>query len=223
MTDYTQQTQEDIEEKNTQQEQDTTDNNTTEEEFLEQKQEQDTSNNIIQEQNTDTTTQSKVSEEQTLVEEESKVPTSGFKTQQKGFTPVYKVELDLTNYAEAMDKEKAINPEEGGRWQYSLYTTIKDILNAKDQEEFNKEWNTVLTFFNKNKDGIFNENFIYRFPEHWPGSATEYTTFRRIIHVILQTADVKNRKKTVESIKFDMVTEHLTEDQKNKLFAFYNV
>jgi len=141
--------------------------------------------------------------------------------QQEGFIPVYKVELELTGYADAMDKNKSIVPEEGGKWQYSLFNTIKSIFNAKDQEEFNKEFNTILNFFNKNKNGIFNEKFIYRFPANWVGSSTEFTFFRRIVYLIIQTADPKDRKKVVEHINLETVVEGLSEAQKQKLFNFY--
>ena len=141
----------------------------------------------------------------------------------EGFTPVFKIELDLNNYAEAMDKTKAINPEEGGRWQYSLFNTIKSILNAPDQETFNKEWNTVLNYFNKNKDGIFNESFIFRFPQNWPGSPQEFTMHRRIVYTLIQTANPKTRNKTIADINMSMVTEGMTEKQRNHLNAFYNV
>ena len=141
----------------------------------------------------------------------------------EGFTPVFKIELDLNNYAEAMAKTKAINPEEGGRWQYSLFNTIKSILNVPDQETFNKEWNTVLNYFNKNKDGIFNENFIFRFPQNWPGSPQEFTMHRRIVYTLIQTANPKTRNKTIADINMSMVTEGMTEKQRNHLNAFYNV
>jgi hypothetical protein len=144
-------------------------------------------------------------------------------TKPEGFTPVFKVELDLSSYAEAMDKTKAINPEEGGRWQYSLYNTIRGILNASSQEVFNQEWNTLLAYFNKNKDGIFNENFIFRFPEQWTGSATEFTLFRRVLYTIIQTADPKARKKALVDINMAMVSEGMTEAQRNNLFTFYQV
>jgi len=139
----------------------------------------------------------------------------------EGFKPVFKIELELTSYAEAMDKAKAIDPEEGGRWQYSLFTTIRNTLNNKSQEEFNKEWNTMLLFFNKNKASIFNENFMFRFPEQWPGSANEFTIFRRIVYTIIQTADPKARKKAIAEINLDMVTTGLTEAQRSNLLNFY--
>lgn len=139
----------------------------------------------------------------------------------KGFTPVYKVELNLVGYAEAMDISKPIDPEEGGKWQYNLYHTIKNVINADNQADFNQEWTTILQFFFKNKDGIFNENYIYRFPHYWTGSASEFTSFRRIVYLIIATADPATRRKELASIKLDVVTEGLTEAQRNKLINFY--
>lgn len=144
-------------------------------------------------------------------------------TNQEGFKAVYKIELNLNSYAEAMDKNKSINPVEGGKWQFSLFTTIKSIFNAKDQEEFNNEWNTLLNFFETNKDGIFNENFIFRFPEYWSGSQTEFTTFRRLIHTILNTSNPVTRAKSVNFINLNMVTENMTEAHRNRLFNFYQI
>ena len=140
---------------------------------------------------------------------------------EKGFTPVYKVEIDLISYAEAMDNKKSIVPEEGGKWQYSLYNTIKSVLGAKNQEDFNKEFNTILAFFLKNKDGVFNEKWIFRFPEQWPGSPNEFNFFRRIVYLIIQTADPKGRKKALEDINMEIVTQGLPENQRNMLFNFY--
>lgn len=150
-------------------------------------------------------------------------PKSSQSQPQKGFKPVYKVELELTGYAEAMDKAKPMVPADGGKWQYSLFKAIKSIFLAKSQEDFNNEFNTVLSFFNKNKDGVFNEKFIFRFPENWPGSQSEYTQNRRLVYLIIQTADPKGRKKALDQINMEMVAEGMTEAQKQMLFNFYQM
>lgn len=142
---------------------------------------------------------------------------------QKGFKPVYKVELELSGYAEAMDKKNVMVPEQGGKWQMSLFKAIKSCFAAASQEVFNAEFGTVLNFFNKNKDGIFNEKFIFRFPENWPGSPNEYTQNRRLVYLIIQTADPKGRKKALEQINMEKVAEGMTEPQKQMLFNFYQM
>ena len=157
------------------------------------------------------------------VQKQQEAPAAPVSTTEEGFKPVYKVQLDLANYAEAMDRKKSIVPEEGGKWQYSLFTTIKNVLSTKDQEQFNKEWNTALVFFHQNKDGIFNENFLFRFPEQWPGSSTEFTAFRRIAYVMIQTADAKARRKALQDINMELVVQGLKEDQRTRLLNFYQV
>lgn len=157
------------------------------------------------------------------VEEVKSVQPKAVAPQQEGFTPVYKVELDLNGYAEAMAKTAAIVPEQGGQWQYSLFGSIKGILQTQDQEAFNQEWATLLQFFHKNKDGVFNEKFIFRFPEQWPGSTNEYTINRRVLYVILQTADVQTRAKALRELDLSLAFEGLSEDQRGKLFSFYGV
>jgi len=152
--------------------------------------------------------------------EQSKV--SATQTKQ-GFTPVYKVELELINYAEAMDKKNAMISEQGGKWQYSLFKAIKSCFMATSQEAFNAEFNTVLNFFNKNKDGIFNEKFIFRFPENWSGSSAEYSQNRRLVYLIIQTADPKNRKKALEQINMMLVAEGMSEPHKQMLFNYYQM
>ena len=139
----------------------------------------------------------------------------------KGFTPVYKVELNLVSYTEAMDTSKSIDPEEGGKWQYNLYHTIMTVLNTEGQSDFNQEWNTILQHFFKNKDGIFNENYIYRFPHYWAGSASEFVIFRRIVFLLISTADPATRRKELSFIKLDVATEGLTEAQRNRIINFY--
>lgn len=140
---------------------------------------------------------------------------------QKGFNPVYKIELDLISYAEAMDKKNVMVPEQGGKWQYTLFKTIKNCFTAATQDIFNTEFGTVVNFFQKNKEGIFNEKFIFRFPENWPGSQNEYTQNRRLIYLIIQTSDPKTRRKNMNDINMEMVAEGMSEVHKQLLFNYY--
>ena len=192
---------------------------TADQEVVEQEAEQAPAEEVTQ--------QAPVKEQAPVVEKEAtqavKSEASQTTKSKERFTPVYKVELDLIGYAEAMDTKNAIVPEEGGRWQYSLFTSIKSVLNTADQVQFNKEWNTVLNFFHKNKHGVFNERNLFRFAEHWTGSASEYTTARRILYTLIQTADPQTRRAALASIKLDLVTEGLTEAQRVKLLNFYGV
>lgn len=135
---------------------------------------------------------------------------------------VNQVNMELGNYLEVMQVGKSVTPEIGATWQYSLFTTFKTVLNASSQEEFNASWNSLLAFFFDNSKEVFNENFIYRFPEHWVGSGSEFTIFRRLVHVALSTCNTKQRRKALADLDLEKATEGLTEDQKNKLLTFYS-
>lgn len=141
---------------------------------------------------------------------------------EKGFKPVYKIEANLIGYSEAMAIGKPITPEEGGKWQYSLYKTILGVLNNQNAEEFKAEMQTLLQYFFQNKDNIFNEKFIYRFPAQWPGSQTEFNLYRRVVFVLIQTANPKTRAKEAGKLNLEKAAEGMTEDQKNKFINFFS-
>lgn len=158
---------------------------------------------------------------QTQPSKQQSRPEIGAVTKVSKFEPDFKVQLNLDAYTEAMNPKKSIVPEEGGRWQYSLFTVIKGVLNAVDQPTFTKEWGTLLNHFNVNKTDLFNEKFMFRFAEHWPGSASEYASNRRLVFLLIQTSSPKTRREEVLKINLELVTEHLTEAQKVKLLNFY--
>lgn len=143
--------------------------------------------------------------------------------QPTGDVSVYKVKSEIDSYAASMDPKQPIVPADGGKLQYHLYTVIKSIFDAATQEEFNNEFNTLLKSVKEYKDAAFSENFVYRFPEHWAGSPAEFNFHRRMLHFIIQTADVSTRAANVKNIDMGLVTLGLTEEQKGKLFTFYQL
>lgn len=140
----------------------------------------------------------------------------------QGNMDVYKVESELTSYMEAMLPSAAVNPEVGGKWQFSLLTLIKSILQTPEQDAFNVKWGTLLSFFHKYEKELFNMNYAFRFPQNWPGSDAEFTLFRRVVMLAIMTADPKTRKKEIKAMaNLDAVTSVMSEDQKARLLSFY--
>lgn len=156
-----------------------------------------------------------------VVKEPVAVPVQQKQPPSKETKPVYKIELDLTTYVEAMAPTNVIDPVEGGKSQNFLFMILRGILNAKDQETFNKEWSTLLNFVNKDTTKTFTEGFAFRFPEQWTGSNRDYATFRRLVYLIIQTADPKQRKKNAQDINLEMVTENMNEAQRSYVLNFY--
>jgi len=160
--------------------------------------------------------------EESSKKENSKIKLSSSKsTTKKEFIPVYDTQIQLISYMEAMLPTKIIDPIEGGKWQYHLYLVFKQVLAAKEQEEFNSQFNTILHFFKENKDSLFNFNYMFRFPEYFTGSDKEFTVFRNIAYLAIETCEPETRRKNLENINLETLTADLSETEKQKLINFY--
>lgn len=129
----------------------------------------------------------------------------------------------LEEYLSRMAPGKPVNGPEGGKFQYGLWLTIKNILAANDSQDFKVKYNTLLAFANKHRKGLFSENYLYRYPEHWVGSDNEFTIFRRIGHVVMNTCDNSTRAASLLEINIEKAIEGLSEKEKNNIINFYGV
>lgn len=143
--------------------------------------------------------------------------------QDRGAILMHKVEFELNNFAEAMDPKKSITKEAAAQWHMTLFLLIKRVLSTEEQSDFNTEWGTLLGFINKNRDGVYSEKWIFRHTDAWSGSASEFNQYRRLIMLILNTADPKGRKAAMSEINFELLVEGLKPVQVNRLGSFYSV
>lgn len=143
--------------------------------------------------------------------------------QDRGAILMHKVEFELNNFAEAMDPKKSITKEAAAQWHMTLFLLIKRVLSTEEQSDFNTEWGTLLGFVNKNRDGVYSEKWIFRHTDAWSGSASEFNQYRRLIMLILNTADPKGRKAAMSEINFELLVEGLKPVQVNRLGSFYSV
>ncbi len=134
---------------------------------------------------------------------------------------VTKIEQQLVSYMDGMTPSIALDPKVGGQYQNFLFNMLRTVLNNSDQDQFRREWMTILNVFNKNKEGVFHENYIMRFPQHWNLSDSEGALFRRLIAVIIQTAAPDNRASFGSNVRLDTVVEGLNAVQKNNFLNFY--
>lgn len=143
--------------------------------------------------------------------------------QDRGAILMHKVEFELNNFAEAMDPKKSITKEAAAQWHMTLFLLIKRVLSTEEQSDFNTEWGTLLGFVNKNRDGVYSEKWIFRHTDAWSGSGSEFNQYRRLIMLILNTADPKTRKAAMADINFELLVEGLKPVQVNRLGSFYSV
>lgn len=133
------------------------------------------------------------------------------------------IQHQLEVYAENMAIGKPVAPKDGGMHQYTLYKVIKAILDTEDQAEFTTKFNTLLNFVKDNKTKVFSESYVYRFPEQWPGSESEFANFRRILMVVITTCDNAKRTTNLASLNMEKALEGFTEKQKNRVIVFYGM
>lgn len=128
--------------------------------------------------------------------------------------------FELNNYLNTVKPGVVVTKEEGGKWNYTIYSLLLGILNSQDQVTFNLKWNTVLRFYNRNKD-ILTGYVVTRYPNQWPGSSAEFVNYRRLIFLVMETADPQKRKEALKTIKLDTLFSGMTQAQSAKLIAFY--
>lgn len=149
-------------------------------------------------------------------------PKRDVKVQPVNTQNVTRIEQQLVSYIESMQPSLALDPKVGGQWQASLFNLIRTVLNNSDQEQFRREWNTILNVANREKDGVFHENYIMRFPQNWKLSDAEAALFRRLITVINMSADPQNRFNFGSTVRLDTVVQGLNETQTNNFLNFYS-
>lgn len=136
-----------------------------------------------------------------------------------GVSQVSDLEKKLVIYVEGMNKKQDVHAI--GKIQHGLFLTLRGLLNKEDPEDFRKSWNALLSFANKNKEAAFNTDNAFRAAEAWPSSALEFTLFRRLMWVIMETANVKTRREAIKAISLKSLTEGLKEKERNNLLNFY--
>ena len=132
------------------------------------------------------------------------------------------VERDLASYMEAVHPKQSLTDEAGGAWQSSLFQTLKRILSNPEPETFKTEWNTLLAFFHKHADEMFNENFMFRFQSTWKGSAKDYTTFRHLVYLAIRTANPQTRQQEARDIVLDRIVQGLDAQGATNLVNYYS-
>ena len=132
--------------------------------------------------------------------------------------PMSPVLAELVAYGQALSLKTPVE----GRWQYGLFELIKGIINTADSEVSERNWNAMLGFFFKSKGGLMTEMHILRPSANWPGSDTEFSLFRRLVWLICETSDPATRRKNTRNMNFNKLTEHMTEQARNRLIGFYS-
>lgn len=126
----------------------------------------------------------------------------------------------LMDYAKTVVVGKPITVKDAVANNQSLLALFKVIL-SQSQEEFNKDWNTVLSVFNKYKTETFNERMLFRYSEYWTDGQKNYNLYRVLVTLAINTANPDTRRLYLNSINLEKFNLSLSPSQMQKIIAFY--
>lgn len=137
------------------------------------------------------------------------------------------MELFMMDYISFMENEKSL--AKIAVKQYALYTKLMAILSDENAGAFRRNWNILLNAINAaekaakgNPTGSVLSMFnAFQAAHSWPGSSTEYGTFRQLLTTAIVTADPATRSAAMGSVSMKALTTSLTSTQANNLIAFY--
>lgn len=90
----------------------------------------------------------------------------------------------MDKYLDIMAPGKAVEPSRGAMVQYSLWRTIKRVLEEDPREEFKGLFIILLAYFKVNINGCFALTHRYRFTERWTKSQAEFTGLNNILNLL---------------------------------------
>lgn len=112
--------------------------------------------------------------------------------------------------------------KEVAKLQVSFFKKIAAILSKESFEEARVGLNTILKYIHQNRDNGLNELNLFRGAAHWEESPHDYSVFRRLLWVFLETCDPQTRKKSSANVNLTSLEKHLSLTQYGNLISFYS-
>lgn len=133
--------------------------------------------------------------------------------------------VSFENYMTQLAPGKVIEPNAGARAQYTFWKVLFNVIENSPQEEFKRQWNIVLAFFNnhsKETNQIFHPRKVFRFFEFWINGDDELNAYQRILNLIQLTADPAERESGLKRVDVSRALEStFTEVGRARLLGFY--
>jgi hypothetical protein len=128
--------------------------------------------------------------------------------------------LDI--YKKNMAPKVPVEPSDGAKYQNNLWKVIQSVLENAPENEFTKIWSIVLIYIHVEREGVFNDKYLYRFAEHWGWGLDELNTFQRVLHLATLTADSTTRKENLKKVSMSKITASgFSERAKQRISNYY--
>lgn len=129
---------------------------------------------------------------------------------------------ELDGYAKAMAPGIPMSSEEGAKWQKRLNDRIWKLLRLNGPD-FWTGWEALLKFALREREGVFHNQYPFRFPEYLALSPKDTQNFHRLILLIQRTCNPKTRAAQLAQLNMITLTKDLPGSVGDKLRAFYEV
>lgn len=127
----------------------------------------------------------------------------------------------MKEYVDRMRPGVAHGESEGAMLQVKLYRTIQSVLRQKGAA-FNKLYGELLSVVNANRNGCFNERYLFRYFTTVNLPAPERKNFERILNLIITTCDPATRTVASKQVDIDATMEGFKDSEMHqRVIAFY--
>jgi len=143
------------------------------------------------------------------------------KIQASGSESEKRVLVTLQNYMSRMKPGMPVNESEGAQAQFVLWNLFITVI-ERTTENFNDSLAIILAFFDKFKDGVFNERYALRFMEHVKLDASQRTSFAALINLFRLTADPQSRKAALAQVDLKRTLDkNFSEKGRQRVIQFF--
>ena len=130
----------------------------------------------------------------------------------------------VEQYLLGMKPGKTIPPTSGALIQYLFWKALLSIINQTTPAEFKDVWTMVIAIVTEHRAGAFMPKYTARFSAEWKWGSASLSTYMRLIHLMVHTADpTKTRADVLKDIDLDKVMDdYFTSQGRDNLHTYYS-
>lgn len=150
------------------------------------------------------------------------VPASQASAEAPAFSVTGQMAMDqIKEYISMMAPNRPVSIEEGNRYQIQLYRAITSIINRLDVD-FQPAFTSLLKSFDKHRDGVFHETYVFRFFDQMTLPENDRKAFQRLLNLLKVTASVKGRDLAMRQLDLESSLElGVTEPGRQRVLAYF--
>jgi hypothetical protein len=134
------------------------------------------------------------------------------------------VRHDLAEYIKNMAPGKAISEKLGSFHQVRLFNVLLAVINRYSDDDFRTSMGIISELFRAEANGVFGEQYVFRFMEHVELSSPRIKLFQRLLNMFIVMAEPKSRKAALRQLNWqETLSGEITNDARNRVLNYFNV